>query len=209
MIGKIKLYKLYIITVFFTFFCYAPFLNCVYVQAADINNNIEKVTLPSSINSIGDSAFSQCKKLTTIFMPKRMQYLGNNVFEGCESLESIDIPEGVSRIGYDFAANCYSLNSVNIPSSVNKLSPGAFSGCLNLKVIEIPESVTTIQAPFQDLKQLTIIGEKGSAAEKHAKAIGLDFKEYGTEANVSENIYNDFQYSENSTQVEITKYLGR
>ena len=281
MIGKIKLYKLYIITVFFTFFCYAPFLNYVYVQAADINNNIEsdfkyieiddyieiqkyigneeivevpsyingvkvmsieeeafrdnnkvreitilngikiiknavfincnnleKVTLPSSINSIGDSAFSQCKKLTTIFMPKRMQYLGNNVFEGCESLESIDIPEGVSRIGYDFAANCYSLNSVNIPSSVNTLSPGAFSGCLNLKVIEIPESVTTIQAPFQDLKQLTIIGEKGSAAEKHAKAIGLDFKEYGTEANVSENIYNDFQYSENSTQVEITKYLG-
>ena len=39
--------------------------------------------IPNSVTNIGDSAFSECKSLTSIKIPNSVTNIGNDVFTGC------------------------------------------------------------------------------------------------------------------------------
>ena len=107
------------------------------------------VKIPSIYNdkhvtSIGDSAFSNYKSLTSITIPDSVTSIANYAFYGCSSLTSIIIPDSVTSIG-DFAfINCKKLTSIMIPDSVTSIANYAFYGCSSLTSIIIPDSVTSI-----------------------------------------------------------------
>ena len=54
------------------------------------------------VTSIGDSAFSWCKSLTSITIPDSVTSIGEYAFSSCTSLTSITIPDSVTSIG-DYA----------------------------------------------------------------------------------------------------------
>ncbi len=58
--------------------------------------------------------------------------VGDYAFENCTKLTTVEIPEGVTSIGYAAFENCTSLQSVIIPASVSKISSFAFRDCPNL-----------------------------------------------------------------------------
>ena len=58
-----------------------------------------EVSLPSSIRSIGDYAFSRCTSLNRISLPQRLEHIGDNAFLGCLVLDIIDGGEGLLHIG--------------------------------------------------------------------------------------------------------------
>ena len=108
------------------------------------NKNIESYVIPSSVTSIGYSAFYHCDFLSDIVIPSSVTSIGNNAFSGCRSLSDIVIPSSVTSIGNNAFSGCGSLSDIVIPSSVTSIGDGAFSDCRSLSDIVIPSSVTSI-----------------------------------------------------------------
>lgn len=183
----------------------------VYIGENAFNNcqGIQEVTLPKSLNGIGNGAFSSCTNLEKITMPESLTSMGYCVFKDCLKLTEIVVPDGVTDLGMDFASGCSSLTKVTLPDSLETIRSGAFSGCTSLRSIEIPSTTTRIEAPFQDLKQIVIVGEKGSKAEEYAKAANFEFKVSGSaDIENKQQSSDDYEYIANSKEVEITAYKG-
>ena len=63
------------------------------------NQNIKSYVIPSSVTSIGDSAFAGCRSLSEIVIPSSVTSIGKCAFAGCRSLSEIVIPSSVTSIG--------------------------------------------------------------------------------------------------------------
>ena len=144
-------------------------------------NNIEKYTIPDSVTTIVNSAFSGCKALQSINIPNsvikirdeafvncsalqninipnRIKDIPVEAFMGCSSLQSIVIPNSVKRIGNSTFKDCSSLQNIVIPNSVMRIGNSAFEGCSSLQSIDISNSVTTIEEnTFWDCSSLQSI----------------------------------------------------
>ena len=108
-------------------------------------NSLTSINIPNSVTTIGDWAFASCDSLTSINLPNSVTTIGNWAFEGCNSLTNINIPNSVTTIGNSAFYGCKSLTSINIPNSVTTIEDRAFFGCESLTSINIPNSVTTIE----------------------------------------------------------------
>ena len=51
-----------------------------------------------TVNSIGESAFYFCTKLTSVYIPNTIEVLGNKAFQYCSNLESISFEENSNLI---------------------------------------------------------------------------------------------------------------
>ena len=87
-------------------------------------------TIPNSVTTIGEHAFSDCDSLTSINIPNSVTTIGKGAFSDCDSLTSINIPNSVTTIGEGAFSHCDSLTSINIPNSVTTIEDGAFYGCI-------------------------------------------------------------------------------
>jgi hypothetical protein len=82
-------------------------------------SGLESVSIPSTVTSIGSSAFAHNYGLRNISFASGSQLavIGNNAFYGCMSLSGIAIPNSVTKIGTAAFAHCYELSSVTLPSN--------------------------------------------------------------------------------------------
>ena len=97
------------------------------------------LTIPSSIKvndteysvtSVGNSAFEDCSRLTSITFPNSVTSIGREAFSCCSSLTSITIPNSVTSIGSYAFYYCSSLPSITIPKSVTSIEEKTFDGCI-------------------------------------------------------------------------------
>ena len=93
------------------------------------NQNIKLYVIPSSVTSIGDSAFSGCRSLSEIVIPSSVTSIGDSAFSGCRSLSKIVIPSSVTSIGDWAFSGCRSLSEIVISSSVTIIGDSAFYNC--------------------------------------------------------------------------------
>ena len=115
-------------------------------------------SIPNSVTTIGDSAFSSCESLTTLTIPNSVTSIGNSAFSSCESLTSLTIPDSVTAIGDSAFDKCKSLTSLTIPNSVTAIGDSAFWNCSSLTSLTIPDSVTSIgDSAFSYCSSLTTL----------------------------------------------------
>ena len=69
-------------------------------------------------------------KETNYTIPNSVTTIGNQAFSGCNSLTSINISNSVTTIGWAAFSDCDSLTSINIPNSVTTIGNGAFRDCI-------------------------------------------------------------------------------
>lgn len=80
----------------------------------------EGVTLPKGIDRIEACVFKNTQ-LNSITIPEGVKSIGNEAFMNCYSLKSIDIPDSVEEIGELAFARCRSLKNINGSSEIKKL----------------------------------------------------------------------------------------
>jgi len=129
-----------------------------YNRYRDIYPKLISVTLPHSIISIGNSAFSGCTSLTSVTIGNNVTSIGNSAFDSCSSLASITIPDSVASIGERAFSGCTNLASVTIGNNVTSIGEYAFDDCRRLINVNIPSSVASIgKYAFNDCSILETI----------------------------------------------------
>ena len=61
------------------------------------------------MQSIGDSAFYKCSRLTSVIIPEGVTSIGDWAFRDCSGLTSVTIPDSVTSIGYCAFDECDNL----------------------------------------------------------------------------------------------------
>ena len=113
------------------------------------------VTIPNSVTSIGESAFSGCSGLTSVTMPNNVTSIAWSAFSNCSGLTSIDVASenthysSIDGVLYNYAQDTLiqcpgAKTSVTIPNSVTSIGGGAFYGCSGLISVTIGNNVTSI-----------------------------------------------------------------
>ena len=110
-------------------------------------SSLISVTIPNSVTSIGRYAFLRCSGLTSVTIPNSVMSIGEAAFSECSYLNYVTIEEGVASIGSYSFSDCVRLISVNIPASVTNIDNYAFQNCISLASVmqknETPFSLGT------------------------------------------------------------------
>ena len=114
------------------------------IRAASLLSNDYKVKDGTLV--IADMAFYDKDTLTSVTMPSTLKSIGHSAFSACTSLTKVYIPKSVQRIGAHTFSDCGSLTDVFYGGSVsdwNKISIGVDNDCLHNAAfncgIQLPE----------------------------------------------------------------------
>lgn len=103
-------------------------------------NNCPKITsvsIPSNISSWGRASFMDCSSLKTISLPNTNIAIPTESFSGCTKIETLSIPDKITRLEEKAFYNCSSLSYIHIGKNVSLIGNNAFENCENLTKVEI------------------------------------------------------------------------
>lgn len=102
---------------------------------------LTEVTLPSTLESIGDEAFLY-NGLTGIELPQGLTSIGATAFKG-NHIVHLSIPDSATQLGEGaFSAN--SIIELKLPAGLKTIPAGAFSMNIRLEHIDLPQGLTEI-----------------------------------------------------------------
>ncbi len=126
--------------------------------------DLESVTLPDGMTSIGEYAFKNCVSLKIITIPESVTSIRWSVFEGCSSLQSVTLPSGITSVENNTFSGCANLTSVTIPKDVTSIGGNAFDGCVGLTTVTMDDNLKTIgSSAFNGCSRLTGVTIPNSA----------------------------------------------
>ena len=137
---------------------YKAFENCT---------GLTSITIPDSVQLIGEWTFQGCTGLTSIMIPDSVRYIMLGTFQDCTNLEDITLSNSAEMIGYiAFENTAYYNNPANwkngclyidnwlikadssqvtgeyvIKAGTVGIADNAFQGCTDLTSVTIPDSV--------------------------------------------------------------------
>ena len=132
-------------------------------------SGIKKLELPP-VNTLGESAFSNCSSLTevtfdsrsnikalptglfmncglvSIKIPATVREIGDSVFFGCSSLTNITFEEGsqLTSLGENVFARCTGLTSLVLPENVTRVGMTVIQGCTRLESITLSKNLMRV-----------------------------------------------------------------
>ena len=132
----------------------------------------ERVTIPDTVEVVGESAFENNQKVQFVVVPKSVKRLDAYVFWGCNHLEEVVLGKGLTSVDEYAFSGCTGLKQITIPENVQSIDAQAFAGCVNLTDIYIPATVTGIaEDAFLNCDNVTIHADEGSVAAQFAQKL--------------------------------------
>lgn len=132
----------------------------------------ERVTIPDTVEVVGESAFENNQKVQFVVIPKSVKRLDAYVFWGCNNLEEVVLGKGLTAVDEYLFAGCTGLKQITIPENIQSIDAQAFAGCVNLTDIYIPATVTGIaEDAFLNCDNVTIHADEGSVAAQFAQKL--------------------------------------
>ncbi len=88
---------------------------------------------------ITKDAFVNCSSMTSLSLPNSIEFIGEYAFYGCTGLSSFSFPEGLKQIDSGAFFRCTGLTSVDLPSSLEKVGSNIFSLCSSLERLTVAD----------------------------------------------------------------------
>ena len=122
--------------------------------------NLKEISIPSSVNKIGDYAFYRCDELKYDIgvISTNLTSIGVNAFGYCQKIEGdLVISSNCSYVG-DYAFKYNGITSIKIENGLSCINPGVFSECTKVSSIILADSIKTIKNDsFSDTKMDFIV----------------------------------------------------
>ena len=154
------------------------------------HDSILEVEFPSTLKSIGDSAFENCNQLKVVKLPQAFSgSIGKAAFHNCFSITTLELGTNLSEIGEAAFKGCTRIESVTIPASVKTIADGygmesntgtylatvipntgVFDGCKGLKKVIYKSNADVAARMFAGCISLTEVDLAGSPGEIGAYA---------------------------------------
>lgn len=106
-----------------------------------------------SVTSIGDSAFYDCYWMTSVEIPSSVISIGISAFGMCDRLTDVIFEANSQLTSIGKWAFCHSiwLKELVIPEGVETIGDYVFQECGDLQMVTIPASVTSVGSDIFDL----------------------------------------------------------
>ena len=110
---------------------------------------LSSIPIPASVTNIGRMAFEECTALQDVKFEDRKEdetlTIGNWCFSGCESLTRIELEKSnvTELVGATFM-DCTSLDDVTLPNTLVSVGGGVFHGCKSLSNVTLSEEMTAL-----------------------------------------------------------------
>lgn len=101
--------------------------------------------LPQGLTSIGASAFSSSDIEGEMTFPSTLQSIGNSAFYRSK-LKAAYMQDGITSIGSSAFSTCYYLENVSYPATAEEIPSYCFEECINLRTFKIPEGIVKINS---------------------------------------------------------------
>lgn len=167
----------------------------------NINLLLPDGKLPELLESIGDSAFEQCKNITALIVPSKTEKIGKRAFFGCseykqldkqiggykcysleenKGLQEIDLSQAnaLESIG-EYAFALTPITQCTMPQKVKSVSTGVFQNCFYLKKVICSEKTGSIgDYAFSNCKTLVSITVPAKATISYKAFAGYQIGEF-------------------------------
>ena len=167
--------------------------------------DLEGITLPKTLTSIGDRAFYYCQKLTgNLAIPEGVVEVGTYAFYKCTGLTSIELPSTLEDITHRMLHSCDNVSTLKVnwrtPPSVSSEFFTNYSNC----ILKVPEGcvetykVANVWKKFKEIRSdvsytLTIQSSAGGAVSYNGNKVTNDTQSFSVNegATVTLNITPD------------------
>ncbi len=123
--------------------------------------SLKEIILHEGLTSIGVRAFYGCMSLWSIKLPDSVTTIREAAFFGCDALTTIDFGHGLTEIGINAFYNCDSLTEVTLPTTLKALPTSCFAGCIALETVDLG-GVTDVGAEaFRHCNAITTVTADG------------------------------------------------
>lgn len=148
--------------------------------------NLQKVTIPSSVESIGNSAFGECVlkdvniNSNSIIGAKYSKYSGTLAGIFGDAVENYYLGDDVTTIGDCAFYNGTNIKSLHLPAQMTSIGEGAFNKCTGLTgEFSFPEGIEILSAyVLQDCSGITSVKLPNTLKEIYTYALaGCDITE--------------------------------
>ena len=103
--------------------------------------NLQKVTFPASVTTLGESAFQE-SGLKSVTIPDTIKEAGNFTFYGSK-VESVTFGKGLKTTAYEMFESCSNLKTIHF-GGVQELYARTFAYCSSLETVTLPAGVKKI-----------------------------------------------------------------
>ena len=132
------------------------------------DSGVEKVSLSQRLSTLGEGAFENCARLSSVQNLGIITNIPQNTFKNCSSLFSVSIPATVTNVGTLAFENCSSLTNLSIPASVQTIEVDALKNATGLKSITLQGDLASVynlnstkQNWYHNTIQVETLNEKG------------------------------------------------
>ncbi len=148
-----------------------------------------KVTIPSTVSTLGENSFYNCKQITSVDIPTSVVQINERAFVGCSSLREIVIPTSVKAIGSDAFTNCEQADLFLYPtfSLYNFLKTSIVGGKMVKAIYSLPSTWENIRkeysGPLFDISAPHLV----SSSQSKLGSLSWTFSDTITVVSVSDN----------------------
>lgn len=160
----------------------------VYANSLVLNGTpIEKLELPVSVSNIKDYTFAG-GHFAEIAFPSTVKSIGNSAFSGNSLIETLTFGNSLTTLGNSSFADNSALKQLTLPASLSSILNDAFAGCNKIELIfakaESPAAIGT----EGDTERHVFTNEVKASARLYVPAAALDKYKEATEWMLFKNI---------------------